>query len=111
MITMKKSKDRKPEQQVDLEYVSAARIQAQILPCSRHKQKPITRTLHDRHPGRRDTTTLMTYGLSAIITCRHLTLHLPSMHTFFRSVRQGVPSLTLGRSLRKNMCPFARQFS
>ena len=32
MITMKKSKDRKPEQQVDLEYVSAARIRAQILP-------------------------------------------------------------------------------
>lgn len=29
---MKKSKDRKPEQQVDLEYVSAARIRAQILP-------------------------------------------------------------------------------
>ena len=39
MITMKESKDRKPEQQVDLvEYVSAARIRAQILPCSRHKQ-------------------------------------------------------------------------
>ena len=38
MITMKKSKDRKPEQQVDLEYVSAARIRAQILPRSRHKQ-------------------------------------------------------------------------
>lgn len=39
------------------------------------------------------------------------TWHLPSMQTFFKSVRQGVPSLTLGESRRKNICPLARQLS